>query len=167
MCDHHLLVKCFTWWRQQMETFSALMAICAGNSPVPGEFPTQRPVARSFDVFFDLRLNKRLSKQSWGWWFETPSHPLWRHHNGSLAAHIATSRFEWNGQHIAGDIFQNWTFLIYCKILPMFILGGQSAKFTLCPISGYKWSDSNSMCDQICIVWRYLLKWPCHVWTIL
>ena len=48
-----------------METFSALLAICAGNSPVPGEFPTQRPVTRSFDVFFDLRLNKRLSKQSW------------------------------------------------------------------------------------------------------
>ena len=45
-----------------METFSALLAICAGNSPVPGEFPTQRPVTRSFDVFFDLRLNKRLSK---------------------------------------------------------------------------------------------------------
>ena len=70
-----------TWWRHQMETFSALLAICAGNSPVPGEFPTQRPVTRSFDVFFDLRLNKRLSKQSWGWWFETPSRPLWRHRN--------------------------------------------------------------------------------------
>ena len=46
------------------ETFSALLAICAGNSPVTGEFPPQRPVRRSFDVFFDLRLNKRLSKQS-------------------------------------------------------------------------------------------------------
>ena len=45
----------------------------------PGEFPAQRPVTRSFDVFFDLRLNKRLSKQGWGWWFETPLHPLWRH----------------------------------------------------------------------------------------
>ena len=45
------------WWRHQMETFSALLAICAGNSPVPGEFPAQRPVTRSFDVFFDLRLN--------------------------------------------------------------------------------------------------------------
>ena len=54
----------FIWWRHQMETFSALPAICARNSPVPGEFPTQRPVTRSFDVFFDLRLNKRLSKQS-------------------------------------------------------------------------------------------------------
>ena len=64
-----------------METFSALLAICPGNSLVTGEFPTQRPVTRSFDVFFDLRLNKLLSKQSWGWWFETLSHPLWRHCN--------------------------------------------------------------------------------------
>ena len=50
-----------------------------GNSPVPGEFPAQRPVTRSFDVFVDLRLNKRLSKQSWGCLFETLSHQLWRH----------------------------------------------------------------------------------------
>ena len=70
-----------TWWRHQMETFSALLAICVGNSPVPGQFPAQRPVTRSFDVFFDLRLNKRLSKQSLGWWFETPSCPLWHHFN--------------------------------------------------------------------------------------
>ena len=46
---------------------------------VTGEFPAKRPVTRSFDAFFDLRLNKRLSKQSWGWWFETPSRPLCRH----------------------------------------------------------------------------------------
>ena len=64
-----------------METFSALLAICAENSPVTGEFPTQRPVTRSFDVYFDLRLIERLSKQSWGWWFETLSSPLWRHRN--------------------------------------------------------------------------------------
>ena len=55
-----------TWWRHQMVT---------------GEFPAQRPVTRSFDVFSDLRLNKRLSKQWCGWWFETPSRPLWRHCN--------------------------------------------------------------------------------------
>ena len=59
------------WWRHQMETFSALLALCVGNSPVTGEIPSQRPVARSFDVFFDLRLNKWLNKQSRGWWFET------------------------------------------------------------------------------------------------
>ena len=46
-----------------METFSALLAIWAGDSPVAGEFPAQRPLTRSFDVFFDLRPKKRLSKQ--------------------------------------------------------------------------------------------------------
>ena len=51
------------WWRHQMETFSALLAICAGNSPVTGEFPAHKPVTRGFDVFVDLRLNKRLSKK--------------------------------------------------------------------------------------------------------
>ena len=50
-----------SWWRHQMETFSALLAICVGNSPVTGEFPEQSPVMGSFDVFFDLGLNKRLS----------------------------------------------------------------------------------------------------------
>ena len=55
-----------------METFSALLAIYAGNSPVSGEFPAQRPVTRSFDIFCDLRLHERLSKHSWGWWPETP-----------------------------------------------------------------------------------------------
>ena len=70
-----------SWWRHQMETFSALLALCAGNSPVTGEFPPQRPLTRSFDVFFDLCLNKWLSKQSWGWWFETLSRSLWRHCN--------------------------------------------------------------------------------------
>ena len=71
------------WWRHQMETISALLAICAGNSPVTGEFSTQRPVTRSFDIFFDLRLNKRLSKLWWGLWVETPSRPLWRCCNAS------------------------------------------------------------------------------------
>ena len=65
-----------------METFSTLLALCEGNSPVTGEFPSQRPVTKKgFDVFFDLRLNKRLSKPSWGWWFETPSRSVWRHCN--------------------------------------------------------------------------------------
>ena len=73
-----------TWWSHQMETFSALLAICAGNSPVTGEFPTPRPMTRSFEISFYMRPNKRLSKQSWGWWFETPSRPLWRHGNGAV-----------------------------------------------------------------------------------
>ena len=80
---YNLTYYVIPWWRHQMETLSALLAICAGNSPVPGEFPAQRPVTRSFDVFFDLRLNKLLSKQWWGWPFETLSRPLWRHFNDS------------------------------------------------------------------------------------
>ena len=63
-------------------SFSALLALCEGNSPVTGESPTQRPVTRSFDViFFYLRRNKRLRKSSTGWWFDTPSGPLWSHCN--------------------------------------------------------------------------------------
>ena len=80
-----------------METFPALLAICVGNSPVTGEFPAQRPVRRSFDVFFDLRLNKRLSKQWRGWWFETPSHPVWRHCNVIAVAQSSKKDFPEKG----------------------------------------------------------------------
>ena len=69
----------YALWRHQMETTSALLAFCAGNSPVTGEFPLQRPVTQNFDVFFDLRLTIRFSKQSKRWWFETLLRPLWRH----------------------------------------------------------------------------------------
>ena len=91
-----------TWWRHQMETFSALLAICAGNSSIPGEFPTQRPMTRICDVFFDLRLNKRLNKQSWDWWFERLSHPLWRQCNVKLGILVTafllyiSDGFPWN-----------------------------------------------------------------------
>ena len=60
---------------------SALLSLCAGNPPVTGDFLAQRPMTRSFDIFFDLRLNKRLTKQTWGGWFEMSTHPLWRHCN--------------------------------------------------------------------------------------
>ena len=66
-----------------------------GEFTGPGEFLAQRPVTRSFDVFFDLRLNKQLSKQPWGWWFETPSWSLWRQCNAmksQLATDHPTSR---------------------------------------------------------------------------
>ena len=51
------------------------------TGPLCGEFPAQMPVTRGFDIFFDLCLNKRFSKQSWGWWFKTPSCSSWRHCN--------------------------------------------------------------------------------------
>ena len=66
-----------------------------GEFTGPGEYPAQRPVTRSFDVFFDLHLNKGLSKQSWGWWFEMPYRPLWPHSNGTqpnLVTYLSVTR---------------------------------------------------------------------------
>ena len=113
-----------TWWCHQMDTFSELMALCVGNSPVTGEFPTQRPVMHNFDVFFDLRLNKRLSKQSWAWWFETPTCSLWCHCN------VLT--LIWYTQHFSGvnevaniltvyPIKCPWFWRLYFVALPMFL----------------------------------------------
>ena len=84
MCDYDFgscagKAVCLMMSSSNGNIFSVTGHLC-GNSPVTGEFPSQRPVTLSFDVFFYLRLNKRLSKQSWGWWFETPSRPLWRHY---------------------------------------------------------------------------------------
>ena len=88
-----------SWRRYQMETFSALLAICTGNSPITGGFPAQRPVTRGLDVFFNLRVNKLLSKQSRGWWFETLSRPLWRHCNV----------FPVYGLHSTKTLFSTWS----------------------------------------------------------
>ena len=89
-----LIMVSKTWWRHQMVTFSALVALCAGNSPVTDEFPAQRPVTRRFDVFFDLRLDKQESKHSWSWWFETLSRLLWRHSNDIWGSLYFASHFE-------------------------------------------------------------------------
>ena len=67
LTDHICYCLYVTWWRHQMETFSALLAICAGNSPVPGEFPTQRPVTRSFDVtLICARINAWVNNREAG-----------------------------------------------------------------------------------------------------
>ena len=82
LSDYSWCCTWMTWWRHQMEIFSASLALCAwGKPPVTDGIPPQRRVTRSFDVFFDLCPNKRLRKQSRHWWFETPSRPLWRHRN--------------------------------------------------------------------------------------
>ena len=94
-----------------METFSAPLALCARNSPVPGEFPAQRPVTRSFDVFFNLCLNKRLSKQSWSWWFETPSRSSWRHCNIS-----------WGGGGGGGGGFYNSPQVLVFPLRQVFVM---------------------------------------------
>ena len=70
-----------SWWRQQMKTFSSLLALCTVNSPVTGEFLLQRPVTLSFDVLYALLMDKLLSKPSGRWCIESPSRSLWRHCN--------------------------------------------------------------------------------------
>ena len=86
--NNNLCIFYWTWWRHQMDTFSALLALCAGNSLVTSEFPAQRPVTQSFDVSFDLHLIKRLSKWSWGWWFVTPPCSWWCHCNDILCVEL-------------------------------------------------------------------------------
>ena len=114
--SHGYAVVCFavcSCWRHQMETSSALLALCARNSPVNGEFPSQRPVTRSFDVFFDLCPDKRFSKQSWGWWFETLSRPLWRHSNVILSVDcesrdLVSLAYSWGLLHWHWGNHMNW-----------------------------------------------------------
>ena len=95
-----------------METFSALLALCEGNSPFTSEFPSQRPLTRNSDVLFDPRLNKRLSKQPRRWWFETPSRSFWRHYNEvnhtrqTQRTSVNSLRLRQNGRHFADDIFK-------------------------------------------------------------
>ena len=80
---HNFVGSTFTYSNSNFRIF---MTSSNGNifrvtGPICGEIPAQRPVTRSFDVFLDLRLNKRLSKHSWGWWSGTPSRSLRRHPN--------------------------------------------------------------------------------------
>ena len=93
-----------TWWRHQMETFSALLALCAGNSPVPVNSP-HKGQWRGALMFFDLRPNKRFSKRPWGWWFETPSWSLWRQCN---ELHSNLTPFLWNIS-MKCTLFNVWT----------------------------------------------------------
>ena len=81
-----------TWWRHQRETLSALLALCEGNPPVTGGFPSQTPVARSIGVFFNLRQKKRLSKQLRRRWFGTPLRSIWRHCNEEFFITFSISR---------------------------------------------------------------------------
>ena len=110
-----------------MEAFSALLAFCAGNSPVTGEFPAQRPVTRSFDVFFDLRLNQRLSKQSWGWWLRRDRANCdvivmyrdfaYSHIKGFIYHCFNTMRPRQNVHYFANDIFKRDFLYENCCIL--------------------------------------------------
>ena len=96
-----ILMDCYTqicvWIFLALHRQLDMMTSSNGNifrvtGPLYGEFTGHRWIPRtqassaSFDIFFDLRLNKPLIKQSWGWWFETPSCSLWRHCNGNVCS---------------------------------------------------------------------------------
>ena len=76
------------------EYFLHNMVLCERNPPVTGGFPSQRPVKRSLIIFFDVRLNKRLSKQPRRRWFEPPWRLLWHHCNGHSISHHGVRAME-------------------------------------------------------------------------
>ena len=104
--------KCFhlmtsSWLRRhQMEIFSALLDLCAGNLPIIGVFPTQRPVRRSFDVLTDVCLNTRR-KTSYRQWRQNAA-------GDSVITHTDRSRYNtvqyntiWLYKYMA--YFATWT----------------------------------------------------------
>ena len=143
-----------------METFSSLLDICMGNSPVTGEFPTQRPVTRSFDVFFDLRLEKRLSKQSWGWWFETLSRPARRHYNVPKYSTLSVSRLHcYNERHNKDDIaYMCWRYMVvFCKFMFYFSI---AVRYIVLYLSGLgSIVVTFVLCEILCYIgWRCIKK---------
>ena len=91
---------------------SALVALCEENPPISGRFLSQRPITRSFDVFFDLRRqNKRLSKQLRRQWFKTSSRSLWSHCN-VLSQTLTYRRFSSTAVDISACIM-NYNLLFY------------------------------------------------------
>ena len=101
------------WWRHQMETFSALLALCAGSSPVTGQW---------HGALFSLicALNKRLSRQSWGSWFETPLRPLWHHCNEKLKCFL--TRF-YSEVSIAQNVFLTPLSLTQRPLMWLYMMG--------------------------------------------
>ena len=94
----HTFVQITTWWRHQMETFSAYWPVV---QEITGHRWIPRTKASDADHWYFLRLNKQLSKQSRCRWFEMPSRSLWRHCNGNLTlihiihAHYLPLSFKW------------------------------------------------------------------------
>ena len=141
-----------------MEAFSALPALFARNSPVTGEFLTQRPVTWRLDVFFDLPLNKRLSKQSWGWWFETPSRSLWWHSKWN-----ATEPHRWlinigsRNDMVPSGLNQCWpsftkpyggTGSQWLNISPVFLCGNLGRLFAQQYVNGNYGAEMSSVTDN-------------------
>ena len=133
-----------SWWHHQMQTLSALLAICEGNSPVTGEFR----MTQSFDVFLDLRLNKRLSKPSRCRWFQTPLRSLWRHCNdGCLSSNtsIRLSRCHWSNLNVPWWVDTSHEFIHYGDVI-MGEVASQTTSLTI--VYSTFWSDADQRKHQ-------------------
>ena len=125
-------------------------------------WPAQGPVTRSFDIFFDLRLNKRLSKQSWGWWFETLSCSLWRRRNvWWIEAPYVTIKPLWHEKRLFQHIFLNENILISMeKSLKSVHKGPFDNKSALAQVMTWRrtgsrqWTWSNIDTD----LWRHMMS---------
>ena len=126
---------------------SAFLVLCAGNSAVNGEFPAQVPVTQSFDVFFDLRQNKRLNKQYRRRWFEMPSRSFWHHCNVN---------------HSHG-------FVVLCFVVDMIITISCEFKWFVYPHSSslIHWYCGNRKVAHGILIVLVPVKWPWGIWVIL
>ena len=114
--SHRILVCCLTilnpsvFWVMMTSSNGNIYRVTGhlyGEFTGPGEFPTQRPVTLSFNVIFDLRLNQRLSKQPWSWWFETLPRPLWRHCNGNIRLSLQCAML---------SLYRGWSMIIWTSV---------------------------------------------------
>ena len=96
--NRHSIARPWEWHDDviKWKLFLRYWPFVRGIHQYPCEFPTQMPVTGSFDIFFDLGLNKWLSKQSGGWWFETPSRPLQRHSNGDMESFVSLISYSYS-----------------------------------------------------------------------
>ena len=144
-----------------------------GNSLVPGEFLAQGPVTRSFDVFFDLRPNKRLSKQSSGRWYETLPCPLWRHRNDEW--HLRLSQL----QAVMPPVMTKlafWQFLFSVNRLNhygdviMSVMTSQITSLTIVYSTVYSGADQRKHQSSASLAFvRGIHRWPVnspHKWPV-
>ena len=139
--------------------FPRVLVLWVGDSPVTGEFPAQRPVTQSFDVFFDLHLNKRLSKQTKRRWFETQSCPLWRHCNE--ARHIPWDpirHVSWSFPNSSMLLFLHLQCVCYCHESVCWGKCGYGFKSKL---SGEAWRLLFPSTSSMSLRLRFNLKYNC------
>ena len=137
-----------------MEAFSALLSLCAGNSPATVNSPHRGQWRGTLMFFFDLRRNKRFSKQPWGWWFKTPSWSLWRQCNEQNVLLTLTSMSLYIYMHI--DPYVLYISMCIC-IYVIFILFDWF--HYLCPRR--TWSLALYFGKQYCTKMLHCYLFPC------